>query len=84
MKNYTVMWIVRLNLASSIFKWNRYIFPDLAHSQFFQAEKKRYHWPGLVLFYIIQGLVLSIGHLKHAKFSALGNDVYGTFVEIFQ
>lgn len=30
----------------------------------------------IVLFYIIQGLVLSISHLKHAKVSALGNDVY--------
>lgn len=69
------MWIVRLNLASSIFKWYWYISPDLAQSQFFQAEK-RYHWPGLVLFYIIQGLVLSISHLKHAKFSALRNYVH--------
>lgn len=42
-KNYTAMWIVRLNLASSIFKWYRYISPALNWpklSQFFQAKKK--------------------------------------------
>lgn len=59
-------------------------FPCLKLAQIksiFSSQKKkykgkRYHWPGLVLFYIIQGLVLSISHLKHAKFSALRNYVH--------
>lgn len=70
------MLIVMLNFTSSIFKWYRYISPDSAQSQFFQAEKKISLARPIVLVYIIQGLVLSISHLKHAKFSALGNDVY--------
>lgn len=65
-----------LNFTSSISKWYQYISPDLAQSQFFQAEKKISLARPIVLVYIIQGLVLSISHLKHAKFSALGNDVY--------
>lgn len=65
------MWIVMLNFTSSIFKWYWYISPDLAQSQFFKAEKKiSLARPSFVLHYSGSG---SIHHLKHAKFSALGN-----------